>query len=394
MDRHDEWFTPANLEEQIEHYQQDGAQSGANTQLLHDLEHLAKDDTHRLAQIRERLVEHATHHLGREPVPLQRYQSADILPPGPASQPLKKQSPFLVKLISGIAAVFVIASMLLAFTVLRPSQEQTHLKPKKPALNPMLTLTPVTNTPAFAIKGKAAFLMDASTGNVLVDINSHTHLPMGNLAQIMTAVVAIDNVNLDQYTTVEQTTLAEMPQGASTAGLQVGDLIQLRELLYALLLPSGDDAALVIAHAVGGNTPDFVSMMNNEAQQLGLNDTHFSSPYGSSAPDEYSSAADLTHLASYAMQLSDFAQAVAAPEHTLAPTYRNHSYTWDTTNTLLTSYSGMNGIKTGYDSRAGASMVFAAQRNNHLLIGCESGVQSVALLATDVKKLLDRGFAG
>jgi D-alanyl-D-alanine carboxypeptidase len=158
------------------------------------------------------------------------------------------------------------------------------------------------------------------------------------------------------------------------------------------LLPSGSDAAIVIAHAVAGNTQNFV-MMNDEAHQLQLNDTHFSNPYGFSAPDDYSSAADLTRLARYAMQLSTFAQAVAEQEYVLSASSHNHRYLWHTTNTLLATYRGMNGIKTGYDVLAGACMVFSAQRNDRLLIGTVLHTQSENVLDSDVKKLLDRGFA-
>jgi D-alanyl-D-alanine carboxypeptidase (penicillin-binding protein 5/6) len=382
MDRHDGWFAPKNVEEQIERYQQASDQSEANVRMLHDLQHIASDDTHRLVQIRKRLVEHAADNLECEPVPLHRYQNADVVPSRPGVRPVKKQSTFLIKLLSGFAAVLVIASTLLILPLFRA---QGHLNTRTPAGTSVLTPTPI-------IKGKAAFLMDATSGKVLADRNGYAHLPMSSLTQIMTAVVAVDNANLDQYTTVGQTALNEVPQGANRAGLQVGDQIQLRELLYALLLPSGDDAAFVIAHAVGGSTQNFVKMMNDEAEQLQLNDTHFSSPYGSSASDEYSSAADLTHLAQYALQLSAFARVVATPEHTLAATYLNHNYVWSTTNTLLKVYSGMNGIDFGYGTTAGACMVFSAQRNGHLLIGTEFGAQSENMLMTDVKKLLDQGF--
>jgi serine-type D-Ala-D-Ala carboxypeptidase (penicillin-binding protein 5/6) len=386
MDRHDGCFTPENVEGQIEQYQQASDQSEANVRMLHDLQHIANDDTHRLVQIRKRLVEHAADNLEREPVPLHRYQNADVVASRPGVRPVKKQSTFLIKLLSGFAAVLVIASMPLLLTLFRTQQEQQgHLNTRTPTGTSVFT-------PASIIKGKAAFLMDATSGKVLADINGYAHLPMSSLTHIMTAVVAVDNANLDQYTTVEQTALDEVPQGASRAGLQVGDQIQLRELLYALLLPSGDDAAFVIAHAVGGNTQNFVKMMNNEAEQLQLHDTHFSSPYGSSASDEYSSAADLTHLAQYALQLSAFAQVVATPKHTLTATYLNHNYVWSTTNTLLKVYSGMNGIDFGYGTTAGACMVFSAQRNGHLLIGTEFGVQSENMLMTDVKKLLNQGF--
>ncbi len=119
MDRHDEWFTPDSVEEQIERYRQATDRSSANVQMLHDLQHVASDDTRRLAQIRMRLVEHATHNLEREPVPLQRYQQVDAPPSRSGPQRPKKQSSFLLRLVSGFAAVLVITSMLLVFTLFK-----------------------------------------------------------------------------------------------------------------------------------------------------------------------------------------------------------------------------------------------------------------------------------
>lgn len=382
MDQHDAWFAPENVEEQIEQYQQTTDQTAANVRMLHDLQHIAQSDAQRLAQIRERLVEHATHRQEREPVPLQRYRQTNAPPSRPTSRHTKKQSTFLVKLISGIAAVFVIVSMLLAFTLFKSYSQQEHQNGATPVVKSAQTaiVSPIIN-------GKAAFLLDTTTGKVLVAINSHAHLPVANLATIMTAVVAIDNADLDQSVTIEQATLNEVPPGALGAGLQAGDQIKLRELLYALLLPSGGGAAFVIAHAVGGDTQKFVAMMNDEAQQLQLNDTHFSSPYASSAADTYSSAADLTYLTQYAMQLSDFASVVASSRHTLAATYHNHSYTWANTNSVPTTYPGLHMVKVGYDTRAGYRVVFSVQRNGHLLIGTDIGAQSENTLATDVKKL-------
>jgi serine-type D-Ala-D-Ala carboxypeptidase (penicillin-binding protein 5/6) len=134
-------------------------------------------------------------------------------------------------------------------------------------------------------------------------------------------------------------------------------------------------------------------MMNDEAHQLQLNDTHFSNPYGLYTQDDYSSAADLTRLARYAMQLSTFAQVVAEKEYVLSASSHNHRYAWHTTNTLLATYPGMNGIETGYDVLAGACMVFSAQRPYRLLIGTVLHAQSESVLNSAVKKLLDQGFA-
>lgn len=381
MDHRDEWFSPESVEEQIECHLYAPDQLSANARLLHDLQHLAQDDDRRLARIRKRLVEHVSGNMQRQPVPLQHYHDTHAWPAyQPDSRHAKGQSLFLVKLMSGIAAMLVIGSMLGAVILLRSRSEQGNSNHKPPSSTSI-------------VHGMAAFLMDATSGKVLVDVNSHAQMPIASIAKVMTAVVAIDNAHLDQPVTIEQAILDEAPPRMSTAQLQAGDQIQLRDLLYGLLLPSGNDAALVIAHAVAGNTQNFVMMMNNEAHQLQLNDTHFSNPYGLYTPDDYSSAADLTRLARYAMQLTTFAQVVAEQEYVLPASSHNHRYVWHTTNTLLAAYPGMNGIETGYDVLAGACMVFSAQRANRLLIGTVLHTQSERALNSAVKKLLDQGFA-
>src|SRR5581483_5333365 len=124
----------------------------------------------------------------------------------------------------------------------------------------------------------------------------------GCTTKIMTAIVAIENGNLDQGVTVEQAELNQVPAGSSNAGLVVGDYFRLHTLLYALMLRSGTDASIVVARVVAGSTANFVAMMNRKAQALHLLHTHFSSPHGFSSNDHYSSAADMVTLANYAMR--------------------------------------------------------------------------------------------
>ena len=134
-------------------------------------------------------------------------------------------------------------------------------------------------------------------------------------------------------------------------------------------------------------------MMNEEAHQLQLNDTHFSDPSGASSGNAYSSAADLTRLATYAMQLSDFAQVVGQQTHQIAATFSHHAYLWRNTKSLFSASSGINGVLVIDDGGAGACAVFSAQRNDRLLIGAELHAQSSNKLISDVKKILEVGFA-
>ena len=266
-----------------------------------------------------------------------------------------------------------------------------------PTATPSPTPTPLpptpTPTPVPFISGSAAYLIDAETGHVLYTMNSSQPLPIASTTKIMTAIVAIENANLEQGVTVEQSDLDQVPPGASKAGLVAGDYFRLHTLLYGLMLPSGTDAAIVIARTVAGSTATFVAMMNRKAQELHLTHTHFSSPHGFVGSNHYSSAANLATLANYAMRNPLFAQIVGQSTYDVRPTLYTHAYHWENTNALLTSYRGADGVKTGWTDDAGVCLVFSARRNGHHLIGVELHASSYDAVFADGAKLLDLGFS-
>jgi serine-type D-Ala-D-Ala carboxypeptidase (penicillin-binding protein 5/6) len=261
-----------------------------------------------------------------------------------------------------------------------------------PTAIPTPTPTP-SPTPTPFITGTAAYLIDADTGRVLYTLHSTQQLPIASTTKIMTAIVTIENANLDQGVTVQQSDLDQVPPNASTAGLVVGDYFRLRTLLYGLLLPSGTDASIVIARTVAGSTANFVAMMNGKAQLLHLTHTHFSSPHGYSGVDHYSSAADLVTLANYAMGNILFAHIVAQIVYDVRASQYTHAYHWENTNALLTTYQGTDGVKTGWTDAAGVCLVFSARRNGHHLIGVELQAPSYDDVFADGTKLLDLGFS-
>ncbi len=261
-----------------------------------------------------------------------------------------------------------------------------------PTVIPTPTPTP-SPTPAPFITGTAADLIDADTGRVLYTQNSTLQLPIASTTKIMTAIVTIENANLNQGIIVQQSDLDQVPYDASAAGLVAGDYFRLGTLLYGLLLPSGTDASFVIARVVAGTTANFVNMMNAEAKQLHLIHTHFSSPNGYSGAGHYSSAADLVTLANYAMGNTIFAHIVAQVAYNVRPSYYTHAYHWENTNALLTTYQGADGVKTGLTDAAGACLVFSARRNGYHLIGVVLQAPSYNDVFADAAKLLDLGFS-
>jgi serine-type D-Ala-D-Ala carboxypeptidase (penicillin-binding protein 5/6) len=266
------------------------------------------------------------------------------------------------------------------------------------------TPTP-TPKPILTVKGKpptvqatAAYLVDMDTGSVLVDINGEKPLPMASTTKIMTALIAIQTADLNQLLTVQQSDIDHaLLNDGSNAGLRANDQLTLKDLLYALLLPSGDDAATTIARELGGGSvANFVTRMNLFAYRLHLFQTHYSNPDGLTLDTDgphYTTAADLTRLTRYALSIPLFAQIVKTPTYTVAATSHNQSYTWSNTNTLLTTYNGMDGVKTGHTFAAGYCLVFAATRNGHHLLGVVLNSPNQDQRDKDATTLLNWGFA-
>lgn len=268
----------------------------------------------------------------------------------------------------------------------------------RPKTQPILT---VEGAPG-VVSADEALLMDASTGNILYDKNGETPVPMASTTKIMTALIAIQSGQLNQTVTIGQDAINEVIENdGSSAQLVVGNQIKLQDLLYGLMLPSGDDAAVAVADAVAGSVPNFVAIMNVEAQKLGLYQTHFVNPDGLPPTDDngnpingihYTTAYDLARLTRYALRLPLFAQIVSTKEYILPASGTHNAYKWDTTNELLGVYQGMIGIKTGTTPEAGACLVFAAKRNGHTLIGVVLHDALDAGRFQDATTLLNWGF--
>jgi D-alanyl-D-alanine carboxypeptidase (penicillin-binding protein 5/6) len=269
-----------------------------------------------------------------------------------------------------------------------------------PTPKPILT---IQGTPP-AVGAKAAYLLDADTGHMLVNVNGQQRLPMASTTKIMTAFIALQTADLQQVVTVKQDAVDEVKKNqGSSAFLVVGDKIRLLDLLYALMLPSGDDAAITIADAISGSPAQFVVTMNQYAQRLHLKQTHYINPDGLTYltaqnkpdPQHYTSAADLVQLTRIALENPLFAQIVALQEYKLPATAEHHAYDWMTTDDLLSAYPGAIGVKTGFTLEAGYCLVFSAINVGHHLIGVvlNDSTQKPNQRFTDAIKLLDWGFA-
>ncbi|WP_431964854.1 D-alanyl-D-alanine carboxypeptidase family protein [Actinacidiphila sp. bgisy160] len=254
------------------------------------------------------------------------------------------------------------------------------------------------------ITAKGGFVMNNGTGKALYSKAADTRRSTGSTTKIMTArvVLAQPNLNLDAKVTIQKAYSDYIvSKGASSARLIVGDKVTVRQLLYGLMLPSGCDAAYALADKFGtGSTraarvKSFIGKMNSTAKTLGLKNTHFDSFDGIGNGANYSTPRDLTKLASSAMKYSTFRTVVKTKSTKQKVTTKSGGYrymSWTNTNTLLKSYSGTIGVKTGSGSVSKYCLVFAATRNGKTVIGTVLASSSATSRATDATKLMNYGF--
>ncbi len=234
---------------------------------------------------------------------------------------------------------------------------------------------------------KAGLLADAD-GRMLWARRPAARRSMASITKIMTAVVALEHSELTETVKVPQEAVVV---GQSTAYLVAGERLSMRDMLAAMLVKSGNDAATAIAIHVGGSQAEFVDMMNAKAKQLGLKNTHFKNAHGLDEPGHYSTAADLSTLSRYAMGNPEFRRIVAKRKVTVGGKVRRHVL--ESTDLLLGNYRGAIGIKTGNTNQAGYSVVSAAKRNGVTLYAVVLGTSSDPQRFQDAKELLDWGFA-
>ncbi|WP_406275883.1 D-alanyl-D-alanine carboxypeptidase [Actinacidiphila glaucinigra] len=254
------------------------------------------------------------------------------------------------------------------------------------------------------ITAKGGFVMNNGTGKALFSKAADTRRSTGSTTKIMTArvVLAQPNLNLDAKVTIQKAYSDYIvSKGASSARLIVGDKVTVRQLLYGLMLPSGCDAAYALADKFGtGSTraarvKSFIGKMNSAAKNLGLKNTHFDSFDGIGNGANYSTPRDLTKLASSAMKYSTFRAVVKTKSTKQKVTTKSGGYrymSWTNTNTLLKSYSGTIGVKTGSGSVAKYCLVFAATRNGKTVIGTVLASSSATSRATDATKMMNYAF--
>ena len=241
------------------------------------------------------------------------------------------------------------------------------------------------------VKGKAALLIDPTTDEVLLEQDADARLYPASLTKIMTTLLVLEAVDqgkltMDQTLTVSASALAPIPWDASTAGLKEGEQLTVENLLYCVMVVSANEACNVLAEAVAGSISSFVQMMNDKADALGCEDTHFMNTNGLHNSNHYTTAWDLYKITKAALEHEEFMTFADAASFTLPATAFHNQRTLYTTNYLLSSYRALGyvyspaaGIKTGSTSNAGNCLISTASKNGRELLGIILGAETVEL---------------
>lgn len=234
---------------------------------------------------------------------------------------------------------------------------------------------------------RAACIIERQSGRVLFAANAQERLPMASTTKVMTALVALENGMLDEPVTASRNAYG-VP--GTSIYLDLGETLTLEQMLYGLMLSSGNDAAVAIAEHIGGSVEGFAEMMNARAASLGANDTHFVTPHGLPCDGHYTTALDLARIAAEAMANETFRRIVSTQRATIPWTGRAYSRVLRNKNALLQTYSGATGIKTGFTRAAGRCLVFGAEREGMELVGA---VLNCGDWFGEAARLMDSAFA-
>lgn len=206
------------------------------------------------------------------------------------------------------------------------------------------------------MQSPSAVAIDSLTGRILYKKNAYEIRPMASTTKIMTAIIAIENGKIKDKVVISK---GASQTGGSSMEVVEGEIFSLKDMLYGLMLPSGNDASIAIAEHIAGSTERFCEMMNSKAKELGAVNTHFITPHGLDNPEHYSTAYDMAIITKYAMKYKLFNEIVATQEYTVRSNKREILLT--NTNKLLYSFKGADGVKTGYTSQSEKCLV--ASRN-------------------------------
>ena len=238
-----------------------------------------------------------------------------------------------------------------------------------------------------SINSKAYVVIDRNTNNVVYGKNEFEKRKMASTTKIMTATVILEKCDLNDIVEVSKKASST---GGSRLGLKTGDKITVHDLLYGLLLCSGNDAAVALAEYCGGSISGFAELMNNKASELNLENTHFETPHGLDSDGHYTTAYELALLSNYALKNETFSKMVGSKNYII--TINGNPKNLKNTNELLGNLNGIYGIKTGFTNGANRCLVTACKRNDIDIICVVLGADTKKFRTTDSIKLIEFVF--
>ena len=238
-----------------------------------------------------------------------------------------------------------------------------------------------------SINARSYVVLDRKSKKVLIGENEYTKAKMASTTKIMTATIILENCNLDDIVTISK---KSANTGGSRLGLKTNDKISVLNLLYGLLLCSGNDAAVALAEYCSGSIPEFCNLMNQKAIELGLTNSHFETPHGLDSDGHYTTAYELALITDYALKNSTFVKIVNTKNHTIQ--INNYPKNLSNTNELLGVLDGVYGVKTGFTNGANRCLVTACKRNNMDLICIVLGCDTKKFRGQDSTKLINYCF--
>lgn len=249
------------------------------------------------------------------------------------------------------------------------------------------TIETSNNPEELDLNSRIALIYDRASGNILFEKNGKKQTPMASTTKIMTSIVVLENANLKDTVTIDSKAAGT---GGSRLGLKKNDKITVNDLLYGLMLRSGNDAAVALAIHVGGSIDGFAQMMNDKAKEMGLTNSHFVVPHGLDNAEHYTTAFELAKMADYALNIEEFRKIVSTKVTTI---YINgYPKSINNTNQLLGSVSGVYGVKTGFTNGAGRCLVSSCKRDDLDIITVVIGADTTKLRTSDTMKLIEYAF--
>lgn len=292
---------------------------------------------------------------------------------------------FLKLLIIEVVFIFLFSYISTFADDLDNSTDLLDVSKELNALNYVETSSSGTST--LNLNTRSCIVLDRLSKKILYGKNEYNKVKMASTTKIMTATIIIENCNLEE--TVEISKKAANT-GGSRLGLKTGDKITIKDLLYGLMLRSGNDAAVALAETCAGSIVDFSNLMNKKANELGLVNTHFESPHGLDSDGHYTTAYELALLSDYALKNKTFLQIVGTSNYTI--TINGYPKSLTNTNELLGNLNGVYGIKTGFTNGANRCLVTACKRNDMDIICVVLGCDTKKFRTSDSIKLIEYAF--